>query len=34
MSEKYKVLINTGGGYFGVTIASFLSFLGKDYDVA
>lgn len=34
MSEKYKVLIHTGGGFFGVTIASFLSFLGKDYDVA
>lgn len=34
MSDKYKVLIHTGGGYFGVTIASFLSYLGKDYDVA
>ena len=32
--KKYKVLINTGGGYFGLTIASFLSYLGKDYDVA
>lgn len=34
MSKKYKVLINTGGGYFGVTIAAFLNYLGKDYDVA
>lgn len=32
--SKYKILINTGGGYFGITIASFLNFLGKDYDVA
>ena len=29
--RKYKILINTGGGYFGLTIASFLSQLGKNY---
>jgi predicted acylesterase/phospholipase RssA len=31
--KKYKVLINTGGGYFGLTIASFLSYLGKNYSI-
>lgn len=30
-NRKYKVLINTGGGYFGLTIATFLNYLGKDY---
>lgn len=33
MTNKYKAVVFTGGGYFGVTIASFLSFLGKDYDM-
>ena len=30
---KYKVLIHTGGGYFGLTIATFLKYLGNDYVV-
>ena len=32
--RKKKVVIFTGGGYFGVTIAAFLSYLPKDYQLA
>lgn len=32
--RKKKVVIFTGGGYFGVTIATFLSYLPEDYQLA
>ena len=32
MTDKYKAVVFTGGGYFGVTIAAFLSYLGKGYE--
>ena len=33
MNKRYKLLVLEGGGYFGLIGITFLSYLGKDYDV-
>lgn len=33
MSKRYKLLVLGGGGFFGLIDATFLSYLGQDYDL-